>query len=223
MLRRAGVVDADHRLPARRDQPLLDGGVVLERAVPVDVVGREVEERAHLRPSSPVQDRSGRTNTPPPRCRPPDRDRAPAGRCCRPPARASPSSTRRCPSSAVVVDLPFVPVIAASRNSGSRARRSASKSSMSPITGMPAACARSTVQCGLGWVSGTPGDSTSASNAEKSATRRSPVGRPARSPRPPLALVVVAHDLSAAGGQRMAVARPDPPRPKTATRFPDML
>ena len=59
-------------------------------------------------------------------------------------------------------------------------RRSRQKSSMSPITSTPAARASPTVQCGAGWVSGTPGASTSAAIRASSTARRSAVGlRPA--------------------------------------------
>ena len=42
----------------------------------------------------------------------------------------------------------------------------------------PAPRASSTVQCGFGCVSGTPGDSTKAAKLGQSASRRSPVGMP---------------------------------------------
>ena len=81
--------------------------------------------------------------------------------------------------SAVVVDLPLVPVIATKGDSSARARLSRTNSSMSPITSTPAAFARSTVQWGLGWVSGTPGASTSAANCDQSAAARSTSVAPA--------------------------------------------
>jgi hypothetical protein len=67
--------------------------------------------------------------------------------------------------SAVVVDLPLVPVIAMNGALGAAALRSRPNSSTSPMISTPAPRANSTVQCGLGWVSGTPGDSTKARNA----------------------------------------------------------
>ena len=68
--------------------------------------------------------------------------------------------------SAVVVDLPLVPVMATMREPAAVASRA--KISVSPITSIPACRAFSTVQCGSGWVSGTPGLSTSASSVAKS-------------------------------------------------------
>jgi hypothetical protein len=74
-----------------------------------------------------------------------------------------PAAFRMCAISAVVVDLPLVPVIATNGAAGATARRSRANSSMSPITSTPASRAIFTDQCGSGWVSGTPGASTSAS------------------------------------------------------------
>ncbi len=64
----------------------------------------------------------------------------------------------------MVVDLPLEPVIAATlgRLCAGAAFTVRAKSSMSPTISTPEAWALSTVQCGLGWVSGTPGDSISA-------------------------------------------------------------
>jgi hypothetical protein len=44
------VVDADHGRLGTGDQPLLDGGVTLHGAVPVEMIGRDVEEDADARP-----------------------------------------------------------------------------------------------------------------------------------------------------------------------------
>lgn len=70
-----------------------------------------------------------------------------------PTATGTPADFRMWPISAVVVDLPLVPVTAQMRASG-QARRS---SWMSPVTGTPAARAARTAGCGAGCVSGTPG------------------------------------------------------------------
>src|SRR5258708_23653040 len=88
--------------------------------------------------------------------------------------------------SAVVVDLPLVPVMATNGVVGVCARRSRQNSSMSPITSTAAACANPTDQCGTGSVSGTPGASTSAEILDQSMWRRSAVGVP-----PPVALGTV--------------------------------
>ena len=63
--------------------------------------------------------------------------------------------------------------------SGAMRRRSRQNSSMSPITSTAASRASPTVQCGAGWVSGTPGASTSAEILDQSMWRRSAVGMPA--------------------------------------------
>ena len=123
--------------------------------------------------------------------------------------------------SAVVVDLPLVPVMATNGAAGAMRRRSRQNSSMSPITSTPAARASATVQCGAGCVSGTPGASTSADSLDQSTSRRSAVGMPA---------LVAATTDSALSSQpttsappassALAPASPDPPRPKMATFFP---
>ncbi len=48
---------------AAGDQPLLDGGVVLHRAVPVEMVGRDVEQDADASAPATARGRSGRTST----------------------------------------------------------------------------------------------------------------------------------------------------------------
>src|SRR3954471_18478502 len=103
---------------------------------------------------------------------------------------------------------------------GAIRRRWRQNSSMSPITSTPAACASAADQCGAGCVSGTPGASTSAATRDQSTSRRSAVGMPA--------LVALTTD-SALSSQPMtsappassalALASPEPPRPKMATFF----
>ncbi len=61
-------------------------------------------------------------------------------------------------TSAVVVDLPLVPVIATKGARGAIFARSRQKSSMSPTISTPASLASLADQCGSGWVSGTPGE-----------------------------------------------------------------
>ena len=76
---------------------------------------------------------------------------------------------------------------------------------MSPMTSTPAARASPTVQCGVGWVSGTPGASTSAAIFDQSIARRSAVGMPARCGlRDAVGVVVAGDDVGAAGEQRAA-------------------
>src|SRR5882672_3026043 len=72
------------------------------------------------------------------------------------------------PASVVVVDFPFVPVIATMRPVSQR-----DASSTSPITGMPALRAAAT----CGWVSGTPGLNTIKSALSKVSDRCSPSSR----------------------------------------------
>ena len=65
-------------------------------------------------------------------------------------ATSRPASSSTWAISAVVVDLPLVPVMATNGASGALAPRSRAKSSMSPTIGTPASSARLTVQCGVG-------------------------------------------------------------------------
>jgi len=132
-----------------------------------------------------------------------------------------PARPSRCPVSAVVVDLPLVPVMATNGASGACARRSRQNSSMSPITSTAAACASPADQCGAGCVSGTPGASTSAEILDQSMWRRSAVGMPAL-----VALATVSglssQPITSAppASKALALARPEPPRPNTASLFP---
>ncbi|MGY4326158.1 hypothetical protein ACVWWG_000572 [Bradyrhizobium sp. LB7.2] len=63
--------------------------------------------------------------------------------------------------------------------SGAFRRRSRQNSSMSPITSTPTSRAFSTLQCGTGCVSGTPGASTSAAKFAQETFRKSAVMKPA--------------------------------------------
>ena len=133
-------------------------------------------------------------------------------------ARATPS---RCAISAVVVDLPLVPVIATNGASGAVLRRSRQNSSMSPITSTAALRASPTVQCGAGWVSGTPGASTSAAIRLQSMWRRSATGMPAARAFSTLASVSSNATTSAPpASSALALASPEAPRPNSATFFP---
>ncbi|MNJ22857.1 hypothetical protein D3C77_172320 [compost metagenome] len=87
------------------------------------------------------------------------------------------------PIRAVVVDLPLVPVTATTRGRCpcGRAASARANSSTSPRIGTPAAWARSTLQCGLGWVSGAPGDRTRAAKPDQSARVRSSTMKPSAS------------------------------------------
>ena len=124
-------------------------------------------------------------------------------RYCRPSA----YRVRRQPTpwaiSAVVVDLPFVPVMAMKGEPGATTRRSRAKSSMSPTISTLAWRASSTHQCGLGWVSGTPGDSTRQPNAVQSASRRSTRPMPRAAARSRVSgLSSQGRDVRAAGQKR---------------------
>src|SRR6185369_5962218 len=101
-----------------------------------------------------------------------------------PPMRTSrPAMAQMWPTSAVVVDLPLVPVTATlfGRLCSGAAFTVRAKSSMSPRISTPASLARSTVQCGAGWVSGTPGDSIRAAKCDQSALERSVSAKPSAS------------------------------------------
>src|SRR5271170_2887261 len=92
---------------------------------------------------------------------------------------------------------------------------------MSPITSTLAFCASMTTQCGAGWVSGTPGASTSAEILLQLALRRSAVGMPAA-----LAFATLAASSSKAttsappASSALALASPELPSPNTATFLP---
>src|SRR4051794_5317672 len=102
--------------------------------------------------------------------------------------------------------------------SGAWRLRSRQNSSMSPITSTPASRAFSTVQCGTGWVSGTPGASTRAAKSAQDTVRRSAVTKPAltacasRSAPSSPATTSAPPALNA-----LHEASPEPPRPNTAT------
>ena len=136
-----------------------------------------------------------------------------------PTSTSSPASLNTWPVSAVVVDLPLVPVMATMRAPAAVASRA--KISVSPITSIPAWWAFSTVQCGSGWVSGTPGLRTSASSVAKSSWCKLLIGSPAALPLSTAGLessqacTVAPPRCSAA-----MVAVPDRARPKTATVLP---
>ena len=121
----------------------------------------------------------------------------------------------------MVVDLPLVPVIATNGASGAVLRRSRQNSSMSPITSTAALRASPTVQCGAGWVSGTPGASTSAAIRLQSMWRRSATGMPAAR-----AFSIVSSLSSNAttsappASSALALANPEAPRPNSASFFP---
>src|SRR4051812_3949066 len=132
-----------------------------------------------------------------------------------------PASRIRWPTSAVVVDLPLVPVMATNGASGTWRRRSRQNSSMSPITSTEAACAASTVQCGAGWVSGTPGVSTSAAKFCHDTLRKSAVMKPAFAASASFSLESSLAMTSAPPAFRAwQLASPEPPSPNTATVLP---
>src|SRR6185437_9906756 len=92
---------------------------------------------------------------------------------------------------------------------------------MSPITSTPASRAASTLQCGFGWVSGTPGASTSAAKFDHDTERRSAVMNPACTAFATLSALSSAAITSAPPAfSAWQLARPEPPRPNTATVLP---
>src|SRR5665213_947327 len=102
--------------------------------------------------------------------------------------------------------------------------RSRQNSSISPMTSMPAARALTTGHAGFGWVSGTPGASTSAAKPCQSAIRRSSIGQPAFFAAATMAgLSSNAAPVAPPATNASTVARPLSPRPKTATFCPRKL
>ena len=89
------------------------------------------------------------------------------------------------------------------------------------MTSTAMARARPTDQCGAGWVSGTPGASTSAAIFDQSSSRRSAVGIPALAAWAMRAALSSQPTTSAPPeNSALAAIRPEPPRPNTATFFP---
>src|SRR6201996_6170972 len=105
--------------------------------------------------------------------------------------------------------------------SGAWRRRSRQNSSISPITSTPACCAATTLQCGAGWVSGTPGVSTSAAKLAHDTVRRSAVMKPAFAASANRSALSSPAITSAPPAFRAwQLASPEPPRPNTATVLP---
>src|SRR3954471_12616769 len=141
-----------------------------------------------------------------------------------PPMRVSrPASAQMWPIRAVVVDLPLVPVMATifGRLCSGASFTARAKSSMSPTISTPAALAFSTVQCGAGWVRGTPGDSIRAANRDQSAVVRSTIGKPSAAAASREAGFSSQSATSAPPATRArAAAKPVRAKPNTATVFP---
>src|ERR1700761_4472092 len=105
--------------------------------------------------------------------------------------------------------------------SGAWRRRSRQNNSMSPITSTPASRAISTLQCGAGWVSGAPGVRISAAKFAHETLRRSAVTKPACAALATLsALSSPAIPSAPPAFSAWQLARPEPPRPNTATVLP---
>ena len=82
----------------------------------------------------------------------------------------------------------------------------------------PPRAARSTVQCGSGWVSGTPGASTNSLKPRQSASARSTSANPAAEARSRASgLSSQAATSAPPATSARAVDSPEPPRPKRAT------
>src|SRR4029077_5855148 len=94
-------------------------------------------------------------------------------------------------------------------------------SSMSPITSQPAWRAISTDQCGAGCVSGAPGVRISAEKFDHDTVRRSAVVNPACAALATFSVLSSPATTSAPPAFRAwQLARPEPPRPNTATVLP---
>src|SRR5215207_4237766 len=89
------------------------------------------------------------------------------------------------------------------------------------MTSTPTALALLTVQCGAGWVSGTPGLSTRVSKGERSSRSRSPSAMPWAFALPrAISESSQAVTMAPPRFRASATARPERARPKTATFFP---
>src|SRR5579872_989002 len=92
---------------------------------------------------------------------------------------------------------------------------------MSPITSTPASRASSTLQCGAGCVSGAPGVSTSAEKRDQFSFRKSAVAKPSLAASASLSAPSSPAITSAPPAfKARQLARPEPPRPNTATVLP---
>ena len=86
---------------------------------------------------------------------------------------------------------------------------------MSPMTSTAALRARPTDQCGAGWVSGTPGVSTSAAILDQSIARKSAVAMPSAAASATLLRIVIeGDDIGAAGRERAAGGKPRAAEPE---------
>ena len=84
-----------------------------------------------------------------------------------------------------------------------------------------ALCASSTLQCGVGWVSGTPGARTSAATVDQSSARKSCVAMPAAcASATDLSLSSKATTSAPPACSALADNRPERASPKTATFLP---
>ena len=131
-----------------------------------------------------------------------------------PTAALRPTTAMMWPIRVVVVDLPLVPVMPMKAQS----RSARPSSSMSQITSIPIALARSATGCGLGKVWGMPGDQTMVVRSDRSAVARSTTAKPSASAAAREA-GLSSHTRTSAPLSRSAraVARPDLPSPITAT------
>ncbi len=134
---------------------------------------------------------------------------------------AKPKLRKRCATSAVVVDFPFVPVIATKGEPGAIFCRSRQNNSMSPIISTPACLAFSTVQCGAGCVNATPGERTSDAKFRQSASARFSILRPAaRAFSRACSLSSQTATRAPPATRAWAVTKPEPPSPNTAACLP---
>src|SRR6201989_492129 len=92
---------------------------------------------------------------------------------------------------------------------------------MSPITSTPASRASNTLQCGAGCVSGAPGVRISAAKLLQETLRSSAVMKPACAALATLSALSSPATTSAPPAfSAWQLARPEPPRPNTATVLP---
>ena len=207
--------------PARLDQSRLQRRVVLHGAVAVEVIGRILSrtpmlgiergrqldlERRHLDHMDSVDAGGSRSRMAVPILPPICTSRPAERRMC-----GDERRRRRLAVGAGDGDE--------RRVGQARLRRSRQNSSISPMTSTPAALALTTVQCGSGWVNGTPGANTRAAKRPHSATSADPP-RENRILRPPPDFALYRPRQlrnSPPPASARHVASPERPRPKTAT------
>ena len=222
--REVRIVDADHRQVAgclAVEDRALGSDIAGHVAVAVDVVGAEIEHRRRIEAERGESlQHVGRHLQHVDRRRP-AAAAAPARRCrdCRPPRPALRRSARMCASSAVVVDLPLVPVMPTKRAREPARRTAWNSSSASDRIGTPAARARAAIGMRLRQPMRNAGRQHQRVEARNRPSHGSRSGTPPAAARAAAAVVPGGH-LGAHRQQGAGDGRPLRPRPTTAKRLP---